>query len=169
MKEKVAVAATVQQCLTTWGSTVKRAAEAGYTFCLVGYFEISESEHHQLWGLVAPLLDRIEGQGYQALIFKPNLPSVYDKTGSTVLGQLQSQWHVPGGQGEQSTVPRELCLWSNHYIHTRDVTSDEPPPAADQARGIAYPPTELPTFTTRHPGFRLTAAVGACWHQPRLK
>lgn len=169
MKEKAAVAATVQQCLTTWGATVKRAAEAGYTFCLVGYFEISEAEHHHLWALLAPLLDRIEGQGYQALVFKPNLSSVYDKTGSTVLGQLQTQWHGTGTEGPPSPGPREVRLWSNHYVHTRDVTSDEPPTAQDEARGIAYPPAELPTFTTRHSGHRLLAAVGACWHKPRLR
>ena len=129
MRDKGAVVATVQQCLASWGATVKRADEAGYTFCLVGYFEIPETEHHLLWPLLAPLLDRIEGQGYQALVFKPNLPSVYDKTGSTVLGQLQGPWQPPSADQGAAGAPLEVHLWTTHYIHTREVN----PEAADCA------------------------------------
>ena len=169
MREKGAVMATVQQCLATWGATVKRAAEAGYTFCLVGYFEIPDTEHYMLWPLLAPLLDRIEGQGYQALVFKPHMPSVYDKTASTVLGQLQEPWEPPRGDSGAAGAPREVHLWSTHYIHTRDVTTDDPPAKEDDARGVIYPASELPSFLTSHTGYKATAAVGACWHQPRLR
>lgn len=168
MRDKGAVVATVQQCLASWGATVKRADEAGYTFCLVGYFEIPETEHHLLWPLLAPLLDRIEGQGYQALVFKPNLPSVYDKTGSTVLGQLQGPWQPPSADQGAAGAPLEVHLWTTHYIHTRDVTTDDPPPKEEDALGVAYSPGELPTFRTSHTGYKLLAAVGACWHKPRL-
>lgn len=169
MQEQEAVAATVQACLLTWSETVSKAAAAGYTFCLVGYFEIADSEHYLLFPLLGPLMAEMESKGYQALFFKPNQPSVYDKTGSNVVGYAQNPWHAldAGPPGAQSL--RDIQIHSNHYVRTRDVTVDDPPPAADDVRGIALPATELPTFRTRLAGQRLIAAVGVCWHRPRLR
>lgn len=169
MQEQAAVAATVRACLSTWSETVSRAAAAGYTFCLIGYFEIPETEHHLLFPLLEPLLAEIERKGYQALLFKPNQPSVYDQTGSTVVGYAQTPWH-PLDAGHASGMPlHDVQIHSNHYVRTRDVTVDDPPPPEAEARGIAFAAEQVPTFRTTLDGYHLVAAVGASWHRPRLR
>ena len=169
MQEQQAVAATVQACLSTWSETVSKAAAAGYTFCLVGYFEIADSEHYLLFPLLEPLLADIEAKGYQALFFKPNQPSVYDRTGSNVVGYAQNPWHALDAGPPTGHPLCDIQVHSNHYVRTRDVTVDDPPPPEEDARGIALAAAELPSFRTRLEGQRLIAAVGACWHRPRLR
>lgn len=169
MQEQEAVAATVQACLSTWSETASKAAAAGYTFCLIGYFAIAESEHHLLFPLLDPLLTEIERKGYQALLFKPNQPSVYDKTGSNVVGYAQTPWHPLDAAPPDGTPLPEVRIHSNHYVRTRDVTTDDPPPPEAEARGIALAASQVPTFRTRQSGYHLIAAVGVCWHRPRLR
>lgn len=169
MQEQAAVLATMQACLSTWSETVSKATTAGYTFCVIGYFVVAESEHHQLFPLLAPLLAEIESKGYQALFFKPNQPAVYDQTGSTVVGYAQNPWHALYTEQKDSPPLRDIQVHSNHYVRTRDVTSDAPPPSAADARGMALPASQLPTFRTRQDGYHLVAAVGVCWHRPRLR
>ena len=121
MQQPQGVAATVRACLTTWPATVRKAAEAGYSFCLVGYFEIADSEHYLLVPALAPLLEELERQGYQALLFKPHSPAVYDFTGAKILGYAQDAWHAAAAGAAQR--PRVIEVHSNHYTHTRKVAS----------------------------------------------
>lgn len=169
MQEQQGVEEIIAACLATWPQLVDKAAAAGYTFCLVGYFELAENEHHLLYPMLQPLLSDIESKGRQALWFKPHLTSVYDHGGS-IVGYVQGEWMPPTPARKSRKKPvHPIRILSNHYIHTRDVTSDAPPPAAADARGAAYSQSELPTLRTSQPGYRMFAAAAACWHEPRLR
>ena len=167
MKEQKAIDAIVQECINTWPATAEKATAAGYTFCVIGYFEIPDNEHSRFHPVIAPLLEDIESRGAQALVFRPNMDGVYDRTDRNIIAYAQTPWSAPVHDGQGVAGAREVRLLSNDYIRNRDVTVDEDP--QEQVRGLAFPQHAVPTFRSTQPGEHITGAVGVCWRQPRLK
>lgn len=162
MKEREAVDAVVRECISSWPAMVNKATAAGYTFCVIGYFEIPDNEHSGFQPVLLPLLQDIENKGAQALVFRPHMDGIYDQTGQAIIAYAQNPWSAPA-----SPSPREVRLLSNYYIRNRDVTEDEDP--QEVVRGLAFPQSAVPTFRSTQPGEHITGAVGVCWHSPRLK
>ena len=167
MKDQEAIEAIVKECINTWPATVKKAAAAGYSFCLIGYFEIPDDEHSSFHPVLAPLLEDIECKGAQALEFRPHMDGVYDKTGRTVVAFAQGPWLVRAEWAADKAKAKKVQLLSNDYTRTRDVTVRVDP--KQKIRGIAYPKSKVPTFRTTQPSERIIGAVGVSWHEPRLK